>query len=220
MRWVHPILEQKAPHRVCPALRKVQIGGIRADTIGIAFDHCPALRILLKKGHQGIQILQGARAKLGFAGLKQDITQGEYQASLRLFGLEGRQFLLELLNLARGCLRLTGGHLGLLLRPLRFAGPRVKEHLITVFRALLDLRFGHLLLCRRSGNVDPLCGQGGKPRLLIDQSGFTKRVRGLVCDSCKKEISKLEKYGKAHVKEISKSTNPHIAFKGNYILSQ
>lgn len=65
-----------------------------------------------------------------------------------------------------------------------------------------------------------LCGQGGKARLLVDQSGFTKRVRGLVCDSCKKEISKLEKYGKAHVKEISKSTNPHIAFKGNYILSQ
>ena len=60
----------------------------------MAFDQHPALGILLEEGHQRIQITQCARAEFGFAGLKQNVTQGEYQAPVRLLGLESGQFLL------------------------------------------------------------------------------------------------------------------------------
>ena len=43
----------------------------------MAFDQHPALGILLEEGHQRIQITQCARAEFGFAGLKQDVTEGE-----------------------------------------------------------------------------------------------------------------------------------------------
>jgi hypothetical protein len=103
----------------------------------------------------------GARAEVSFAGRKQDVAVGAYQALIRLLGLEGGEFLLSLLDLAGGALGLLGGARRLELRPLGFPGARVKENPITLLRGLLHLRLGHLLL-RRLGTFYPLGGKGGE----------------------------------------------------------
>jgi hypothetical protein len=61
----------------------------------MAFDHHPALGIRLEKGHQRLEMPPGARAEVGFAGRKQDVAVGAYQALIRLLGLEGGEFLLS-----------------------------------------------------------------------------------------------------------------------------